>query len=315
MPDNVTATAQDIRNVCDGLRDMLLSKNARYGDSALTPVRIFSRADPVEQLLVRIDDKLSRLSRGALSQGGDDEDVVSDLAGYLVLLMVARRRRAEPTAPATPPEPPPAPPPAAATPAESVKAKPAPKPSEPLAPEAPAHLCEGPNCSNPTRPGKRYCSAACAGRGCAAERRARNNPPAKAPKVPKASRSRAAVKNVEAPRQAAPEPEATPARPAGDPASVASPVAGDRDLPDGPSMTVDEILALGFSDPFVTRAIRDERLVLDFGCPDCGDQTDTCRCNSRKESAVARFTRESVRALMRYRPDAIRTRGAHGQGA
>ena len=43
--------------------DLLLAKNDAYGNSALDPVRIFSRADPIEQLNVRLDDKLSRLAR------------------------------------------------------------------------------------------------------------------------------------------------------------------------------------------------------------------------------------------------------------
>ena len=47
-------------------------------------------ADVVEQLLVRIDDKLSRLARGSAA----DEDVERDLMGYLVLLRVARKRAA-----------------------------------------------------------------------------------------------------------------------------------------------------------------------------------------------------------------------------
>ena len=44
-----------------------------YGNLALYPVRIFSRADPVEQLNVRIDDKLSRITRGREFAGGDTE--------------------------------------------------------------------------------------------------------------------------------------------------------------------------------------------------------------------------------------------------
>ncbi len=70
------------------IREMLLAKNQAYGDSALAPVRVFSRADPVEQLRVRLDDKLSRLARG--SDAG--EDVVADLIGYLFLLRIAMRR-------------------------------------------------------------------------------------------------------------------------------------------------------------------------------------------------------------------------------
>ncbi|MCK7581080.1 MAG: hypothetical protein MZV65_39750 [Chromatiales bacterium] len=77
-----------IRQECAMLRDVLLSKNAKYGNSALEPVRVFSKADPVEQIRVRLDDKLSRLMRG---QGIEDEDVELDLMGYLILLRVARR--------------------------------------------------------------------------------------------------------------------------------------------------------------------------------------------------------------------------------
>lgn len=78
-----------IRVECDAIADLLISKNRRYGNSALEPVRIFSRASVVEQILVRIDDKLSRLAKGA-GDGGPDEDTVMDLIGYLVLLRVAR---------------------------------------------------------------------------------------------------------------------------------------------------------------------------------------------------------------------------------
>ena len=70
------------------LAEMLLEKNVAYGDSALDPARVFSKADPIEQIRVRLDDKLSRLSRG--SQAG--EDVTRDLMGYLVLLRIAEKR-------------------------------------------------------------------------------------------------------------------------------------------------------------------------------------------------------------------------------
>ena len=65
---------------------MLLSKNKSYGNSALEPSRIFSKADSIEQLKVRIDDKLTRIK----TQGFDDsEDTLNDLIGYLVLLKIA----------------------------------------------------------------------------------------------------------------------------------------------------------------------------------------------------------------------------------
>jgi len=76
----------DIATVCDELKELLLDKNRKYGDSALNPVRIFSQASTVEQLKVRMDDKLSRLRN---AQADEDEDPVTDLIGYLVLYRVA----------------------------------------------------------------------------------------------------------------------------------------------------------------------------------------------------------------------------------
>lgn len=80
-----------IREVCDGIRDFLIEKNEQYGDSAINPVRIFSKASVTEQLLVRMDDKLSRLARGD-DRLESDEDVLNDLIGYLILYKVAQRK-------------------------------------------------------------------------------------------------------------------------------------------------------------------------------------------------------------------------------
>lgn len=92
-PVDTTAFEADVRAVCEELTRFLVEKNRAYGDSALNPVRVFSRASTVEQLLVRIDDKLSRLSRGDAA----GEDVEKDLLGYLVILRVARVRAARGT--------------------------------------------------------------------------------------------------------------------------------------------------------------------------------------------------------------------------
>ena len=86
----ISQTQIDIATECDDIKNLLLDKNLKYGDSAINPVRIFSTADNVEQIKVRIDDKLSRLRTCA---EGDTEDVVLDLIGYLVLLRVAQRQQ------------------------------------------------------------------------------------------------------------------------------------------------------------------------------------------------------------------------------
>lgn len=82
------SSAESIAAVCDSIKKLLLEKNKKYGDSALSPVRVFSKATTTEQLLVRIDDKLSRIQKGA-GLVAEDEDVVNDLIGYLILLKIA----------------------------------------------------------------------------------------------------------------------------------------------------------------------------------------------------------------------------------
>jgi hypothetical protein len=85
-------TATHITLVCEELQQLLINKNKKYGDSALNPARIFSKADSVEQILVRIDDKLNRIKQGA-GLLANDEDVIMDLMGYLVLLKIALSRQ------------------------------------------------------------------------------------------------------------------------------------------------------------------------------------------------------------------------------
>jgi hypothetical protein len=82
-------TQDSIVKHCEDIKQMLLDKNRRYGDSALNPVRIFSKATSSEQILVRLDDKLSRLRS---SQLDDDEDVINDLIGYLILLKISKQQ-------------------------------------------------------------------------------------------------------------------------------------------------------------------------------------------------------------------------------
>lgn len=71
---------------------MLLEKNKRYGDSALQPTNIGGVTVPAETgILIRIHDKLRRWSAAV---AGEDEDIVLDLLGYLILLRIARKNAA-----------------------------------------------------------------------------------------------------------------------------------------------------------------------------------------------------------------------------
>ena len=84
---------QQIADVCNKIKALLLLKNKAYGDSALNPVRIFSKNDSVEGLLVRIDDKLSRIKNVGITSA--TEDTLMDLIGYLVLLKVQMTEKDE----------------------------------------------------------------------------------------------------------------------------------------------------------------------------------------------------------------------------
>jgi len=85
---DITQTQRGIKETCREIENMLLEKNRKYGDSAIYPLRIFSHTDPVEQINIRLDDKLSRLRS---AQGDDREDAELDLIGYLILKRIARQ--------------------------------------------------------------------------------------------------------------------------------------------------------------------------------------------------------------------------------
>lgn len=87
-PTEAQRFASDVARVLAELEHLLVAKNAAYGNSALDPLRVFAKSDTLEQLNVRIDDKLSRLQRG--SAAGEDSEL--DLLGYLVLRRIALKR-------------------------------------------------------------------------------------------------------------------------------------------------------------------------------------------------------------------------------
>ena len=71
------------------IESTLLIKNIEYGNSVLEPVRVFSNASPIEQINVRLDDKLSRMLNDC--DKTIKEDTVFDFIGYLILKMIAEK--------------------------------------------------------------------------------------------------------------------------------------------------------------------------------------------------------------------------------
>jgi hypothetical protein len=84
--------ASEVAQALKEIESMLIAKNQKYGNSALEPLGVFSQLSPREGLLIRIDDKLKRIKNGSLAN--DDEDVVNDLIGYLVLLKIQGKESA-----------------------------------------------------------------------------------------------------------------------------------------------------------------------------------------------------------------------------
>lgn len=80
-----------IKRTCDEIRDLLLQKNAEYGNSAIEPLRLFSKTNPAEQIRVRIDDKLSRIANK--KEKSIKEDTLMDLIGYLILLKIVENKQ------------------------------------------------------------------------------------------------------------------------------------------------------------------------------------------------------------------------------
>lgn len=85
---------KDLSQILEEIGTMLISKNVKYGNSALEPLGVFSQLSAKEGLLVRIDDKLKRIKNGSLEK--DDEDVVNDLIGYLILLKMLDNSQRKP---------------------------------------------------------------------------------------------------------------------------------------------------------------------------------------------------------------------------
>lgn len=82
-----TPFEQSVRRHTDRIATLLIEKNKAYGDSALNPIRVFSKADRMEQLYIRLDDKLSRVQKGHEYPG---DDTIQDIIGYCLLVLIAR---------------------------------------------------------------------------------------------------------------------------------------------------------------------------------------------------------------------------------
>ena len=84
---NHTDTQKKIIEITEATQDLLLYKNQKYGDSALSPKQIFYKGDAVNSILIRLDDKLGRIMANTESTPRIND--VADIIGYCTLLLIS----------------------------------------------------------------------------------------------------------------------------------------------------------------------------------------------------------------------------------
>ena len=74
-----------VRDLLWQIGDMLIAENRAYSKSAVNPVRIFSRAHPLDQIMTRIDDKLACFRHAKVWPGDDNiDELICHLVDYKV---------------------------------------------------------------------------------------------------------------------------------------------------------------------------------------------------------------------------------------
>lgn len=81
------STQEKITELTEAIRDLLLYKNEKYGDSAINPKKIFYKGDARNAILIRLDDKLSRIK--ANTEDTPRVNDVADIIGYCTLLLIS----------------------------------------------------------------------------------------------------------------------------------------------------------------------------------------------------------------------------------
>lgn len=89
-PYSELSSSERIILECEDIKNILLSKNAAYGDAVHQPGPLFD-IDPVLGIQARINDKLRRIQNSGITD--KTEDSVTDLIGYLIHLKIALKKR------------------------------------------------------------------------------------------------------------------------------------------------------------------------------------------------------------------------------
>lgn len=85
IENTLTKSQESIIEICDSMKDLLLYKNEKYGDSALHPNNIFYKGDSTNSIKIRLDDKIGRIRNCEQTRIND----VADVIGYCILLLIS----------------------------------------------------------------------------------------------------------------------------------------------------------------------------------------------------------------------------------
>lgn len=80
-------TQQKIHQIMNAMKDLLLYKNQKYGDSAINPKKIFYKGDSTNSILIRLDDKIGRIMSNTEEKPRVND--VCDIIGYCTLLLIS----------------------------------------------------------------------------------------------------------------------------------------------------------------------------------------------------------------------------------
>lgn len=85
--ETLTGTQKKISDIMDSMKDLLLYKNQKYGDSAINPKKIFYKGDSTNSILIRLDDKLGRIISNTEEKPRVND--TADIIGYCTLLLIS----------------------------------------------------------------------------------------------------------------------------------------------------------------------------------------------------------------------------------
>ncbi len=94
VKDNPVSTQVRLKKIFASIAEVVLEKNRRYGDSTVSPLKVFSvirdneiNNESVERICRRLDEKLQRIKNNMNQLQKND---VMDVIGYLALLCNAK---------------------------------------------------------------------------------------------------------------------------------------------------------------------------------------------------------------------------------